>query len=178
LAYCSRDRRTISTVRSVPALTRFRCALTRSRCAAIRSSSQCRRGSSGMGLSPIACRFHTGGRKPGDASHSVMCEPVSARRALRTGWSRSAPSGRSLASSVGVLLLRQGRFKRFGLSETATFHDTTSCLRILHVGFGRLCYYAANALRFLADTTASGTARTVLNFGQTTRLCACDMAAS
>jgi len=91
--------------------------------------------------------------------------------ALGAKWEELSFLGRRFASSARPL--QAIRFVGNG-----GFYDTTSCLRILHVGFGRLCYYAANALRFLADTTASGTARTVLNFGQTTRLCACDMAAS
>jgi hypothetical protein len=43
--------------------------------------------------------FHSGGRSPGDVSHSVICEPISAWRALRKMASRTAPRGSNLASS-------------------------------------------------------------------------------
>jgi hypothetical protein len=43
--------------------------------------------------------FHSGGRSPGDLSHSVMWEPVLACRALRIISSLTAPGGSSLASS-------------------------------------------------------------------------------
>src|SRR3954463_16677832 len=39
-----------------------------------------------------------GGCRPGDASHSLMCEAVSASRALRIISSRNAPGGSNLAS--------------------------------------------------------------------------------
>lgn len=42
---------------------------------------------------------HVGARRPGDRSHSLMCEPVSACRALRINRSRSIPGGSDLASS-------------------------------------------------------------------------------
>ena len=40
-----------------------------------------------------------GGCNPGDASHSLMCEPVSACRAFRISSSRAAPGGSCKASS-------------------------------------------------------------------------------
>lgn len=43
--------------------------------------------------------LHVGARSPGDSSHSLMCEPVSAWRARRMASSRNLPSGRLSASS-------------------------------------------------------------------------------
>jgi hypothetical protein len=42
---------------------------------------------------------YVGGRRPGDSSHSLMCEPVSATRALLIARSRSRPGGSSVACS-------------------------------------------------------------------------------
>lgn len=44
-------------------------------------------------------RSYSGACRPGDASHSLMCEPVSACRALRISASRAAPGGSALAFS-------------------------------------------------------------------------------
>jgi hypothetical protein len=42
---------------------------------------------------------HFGGASPGELSHSLICEPVSACRAFRSARSRSIPGGSDLASS-------------------------------------------------------------------------------
>jgi hypothetical protein len=44
-------------------------------------------------------RRQLGGCKPGDSSHALICEPVSACRALRISSSRAAPGGSCRASS-------------------------------------------------------------------------------
>jgi hypothetical protein len=44
-------------------------------------------------------RRQSGGCKPGDSSHALICEPVSACRALRISSSRAAPGGSCRASS-------------------------------------------------------------------------------
>jgi hypothetical protein len=46
-----------------------------------------------------AAYFYSGGRSPGDCSHSLMWDPVSACRALRIISSRLAPGGCNLASA-------------------------------------------------------------------------------
>jgi hypothetical protein len=45
---------------------------------------------------------YLGGCKPGYVSHSLMCEPVSACRALRISASRTAPGGSNLASATSL----------------------------------------------------------------------------
>jgi hypothetical protein len=44
-------------------------------------------------------RRQLGGCKPGDSSHALICEPVSACRALRISSSRASPGGSCKASS-------------------------------------------------------------------------------
>lgn len=48
-----------------------------------------------MGLVAV---YYVGARKPGDRSHSLKCEPASARRALRIRRWRSMPGGVPRAS--------------------------------------------------------------------------------
>ena len=69
---------------------------------------------------------HLGDAKPGDISHSVRCDAVSACRARRITSSRSLPGGRLLAYlSETAGLACEAFFKRSLVFDTATFHDAT-----------------------------------------------------
>jgi hypothetical protein len=81
---------------------------------------------------------YSGGRSPGDVSHSSIRAANSACRALRMISSRAAPGGSNLASARRrFCLFEKAGLKGLGLFETATQHDTSPALRVLTVGFCR-----------------------------------------
>ena len=72
-----------------------------------------------------------GGCNPGDASHSLICEPVSACRAFRISSSRAAPGGSCKASS-------RRRFASW-VSRTSREVDWMTLLRRAMLSFPNRC---------------------------------------